>query len=155
MGTTAAKRTLLLPEAAAVLATAVPAILLLPEAAMNATAIPARLLLAEAAAIPATAIPARLLLAEVPARLLLLAEAVEGAAVVVIAATVVLLRLNRVQTVVEEAARIAGDRSYFNTSETVLFLCFIIVTIRSGELTNSLISKCAYFKVKHIINILK
>merc|ERR1712010_333800 len=142
MGTTAAKRTLLLPEAAAVLATAVPAILLLPEAAMNATAIPARLLLAEAAAIPA---------AEVPARLLLLAEAVEGAAVVVIAATVVLLRLNRVQTVVEEAARIAGDRSYFNTSETVLFLCFIIVTIRSGELTNSLISKCAYFNVKHII----
>merc|ERR1711934_1189399 len=123
--TTAAKRTLLLPEAAA----------------MNATAVPARLLLAEAAAIRATAVPARLLLAEVPARLLLLPEAMEGAAVVVIAATVVLLRLNRVQKVVEEAATIAGDRSYFNfnTSETVLFLCFIIVTTRSGELTNSLI----------------
>merc|ERR1712032_1071815 len=111
--------TLLLPEAAAVPATtAAKRTLLLPEAAaMNATAV------------PATAIPARLLLAEVPARLLLLPEAMEGAAVVVIAATVVLLRLNRVQTVVEEAATIAGDRSYFNfnTSETVLFLCFIIV----------------------------
>merc|ERR1711959_794289 len=117
MGAATAKRTLLLPAAAATTATAVAATakrtLLLPAAAATTvTAVAARLLLAEA--VPATAVAARLLLA----------EAAEGEAVVLSAAAVARLRLKGVETV--EPVMVAVDRSYFNTSETILFLCFLL-----------------------------
>merc|ERR1719237_234850 len=85
--------------------------------------------------------------------LLLRAAAMEEGAAVVNAETQVLLQLKIVETEAE-AVGIANDLSYFNTSETILFWCFIFPT-GSGELTNSLSSTCAYFNVKYSNILLK
>merc|ERR1712048_821050 len=97
---------------------------------VTAKAVPA--LVVTAKAVPATHVVLLLPEAALTATnvvLLLRAAAMEGVAVVV-ADTQVLLQLNLVQT--EAEAVVAVDRSYFNTSETILFSCFIFPTGSGG-----------------------
>merc|ERR1711939_161292 len=141
-----AAKLLLLPEAALVVTAT---LLLLPALVVTAKAVAAKAVAAKAvAATNVLLLPEAAAMTATNVVLLLRAAAIqERATVVVNAEAQVLLQLNLVETQAEvRNAKI--DCSDFNTSETILFSCFIFPT-GSGGVTNSLSSTCAYFNVKY------